>query len=54
MKLFLAILMGVIAIIFLFFAGFADKVAMAFTYVLLAALSMFVSFYFYFGNMKLQ
>lgn len=54
MKLFLAILMGIVAIIFLFLAGFAEVVAVAFVYVLLAVLSMLLSFCIYFGNMRLQ
>jgi len=35
---------------FLFLAGFAEMVAVAFTYVLFALLSIILAFYFYFNN----
>ena len=53
-RLFLSILMGIIAVMFLYFAGFAENVATAFVFVLLATGSMLLSFYFYFGNIELK
>lgn len=47
-RLYLTILMIVIAVVLLFFAGFADVVAVAFVYVLLAALSVLCASFIYF------
>jgi len=43
MKIFIVILLGLIAVMLLFFAAFATKVAAAFVFVLIAVLFAFLS-----------
>ena len=50
MRTFLIIFCVLLAIVFLFLSAFAERVAVAFVYVLLAMLSMMSFFHVYFNN----
>lgn len=54
MKTFLTILMGIISLMFLFFAGGAEKVAVAYVFFLLAVFSVLCASFIHFGNMELK
>jgi hypothetical protein len=54
MKTFLIILFVFLCVMFLGLAGFAERMAVAFTYMLLSVMSLLCVMYLYFGKIQLK